>query len=269
MTMNIACAIVMDFENFFSLERVADAASSLTLVTSSHMDGSFLINYMLAERLGRRKAAASLGSKHTSEDVDRKDDLIVLVCLSQTFSHYKSVQSKFGNAIKLLGGDENDHMLVVELLNALGKYDDDDDDAADSGDETKMSKQLDACVERVRLFLSTRLSHTHDTSGQPRRRVHIFVDDLSVALLVGVAATSLLRFVNNLSTLNQTSVSLVVFCRSFEQQQDWLGQWSSSSSSSSSSTQLVNDLVASADHVIRVDNLTTGYMKDINGKVFE
>jgi hypothetical protein len=188
-------------------------ASRFTLINSSVSDGSFLIHYLLSNKL------KTIGN-----------DLIAVVSFSQTFSHYKSIQAKLGNA-KLLADRVNSNRFTFCEAFSLGRYDEVD----------RVSVQLDGVLDKVEKF-----RQASNLSSEP---INIIVDDLSILMLIGVEEFQVMAFLKRLQ--NMGNVNLVLFSQRFD----------------SFNGLFLNDLSYLVDRVINVERLETGYLKDVNGKV--
>lgn len=201
----------MNLENVLEYET---RKPQLTVIESKDTDGSFLIHHLLSTLL-------------------RKTDqpgVLFLLTLSQTLSHYKSVQAKLGNST-VFGNALNSASLVpIDLMGPI------------SSAETTHRNVFDAVITDMRAKLESRSTH------QP---ICVVIDDLSLASLVGLDDLSVLRFLRQIQSLNDhDKSSLIVYAQSFD-----------------SNKSLVNDLIHVSDLVVRVERLSTGYSKEIDGQV--
>lgn len=79
------------------------------------------------------------------------------------------------------------------------------------------------------------------------KRINLIIDDLSIPSLIGVDAKITLGFIRKLNSLGNLA-SMIVYVQLFD-------RW------------FVKDLVHMADLFVRIENLNTGYSKEIDGQV--
>ena len=211
----------MDLTNLIQSDKLIFSSDygKTTIINSSISDGSFLLHYLISNRL-----------KNSTQD-----DFIIIISFSQTLGHYKSIQAKLGNAKimadKLTAGDR---LLFLESLN-LASY----------NNGQNLSDQIIKIIDdKINQFIANSKSITSLT---------IFVDDISLPLLIGIKEYDLMKFIMKLQKLNKMNSNLVVFSQSIE----------------SLNGLFMNELNLMADNVINIDKLTTGYLKEINGKVIK
>jgi hypothetical protein len=190
-----------------------------TILTSKVVDGSFGIHFILSDCL-----------RHDSCK-------IVFLNFAQTFSHYKSVQSKLGNLNILNTKVNNADFLNLDCLSSdrnliqlRSKNDDNHQFLAD------LLKKIDEFIKK---------------DANTEKKVFVFIDDLSILQLMGYTDKSLTYFLNKIKMSNQ-NVHLIAYV-----QEMYLNQM------------FVNDLVYTADLMLAVENLSTGYSKEIDGQVKE
>lgn len=204
----------MNLSNFLEFDN--DQVDFL-LVESKTTDGSFIIHHMLSSIL-RAPVSSSI---------------TFLVTLSQTFSHYKSVQVKLGNAAQF-NNALNTHQLVhVDLMDSLS--------------QSALQTEHDFKSDFNRAFASIQ---TKLASFSPEQRINVIIDDLSIASLIGLEDNIILNFLSKLRSLID-HLFLIVYIQISDPVIKFLA----------------NDLAHVADRLIQIESLSTGYSKEIDGQV--
>lgn len=162
-----------DLANYFDLESLDNF---LTLVTSSTLDGSFVLHHLISCAL-------------------RKKQPIYFCNAAQTWAHYKSVQIKLGNGTALSEAmDKQLHNFdLMDLSCHILK-----------GDEAN----LDADLKQLLQKLTNKLKKE---SG----KVLVVIDDLSVLNLLGIGENFVMEFIAGLREFRER-VNLVIYSQMLE-----------------------------------------------------
>jgi DNA replication protein DnaC len=188
-----------------------------TILTSKVVDGSFGIHFILSDCL-------------------RQDSCkIVFLNFAQTFSHYKSVQSKLGNLNTLTNKVNNADLLNIDCLSSernliqlRSNHENNDQYIAD-------------LIQKIEEFVKK--------DGNAEKKVFVFIDDLSILQLMGYKDKLINYFLNRIKISNE-NVHLIAYVQEMHLNQ-----------------MFVNDLIYSADLMLAIENLSTGYSKEIDGQV--
>lgn len=197
-----------DLENYFDLHK---RDNFLTLITGSTVDGSFLLHHLLSSAL-------------------RVKQQVYFFNIAQTWAHYKSVQTKLGNATILTDMTNSSKLINFELMNLSQDF-------------------ISIDVNDVESRLKEIFSNLKPKLTGQAEKVLIVIDDLSVLNLIGCSENFILEFMNSIGEYRD-KVDLVVYLQSLQ-----------------SNIQLVNEMKYLADSYVLLDSLMTGYAKDIQGQV--
>lgn len=193
----------MDINNVLEF----DKQNSLFTLVESNTDGSFLVHFFISNCI-----------KQTSAKT-------FLITLSQTFSHYKSVQTKLGNLSILNNLITNEKFFSYDLMNKIN--------------ENSSTNFFDDVLSKIQTSIQK----------SSNEKFYVIIDDLSVAQLTGFADNKLLKFITQLQSLSD-ELHLIVYSQSFY-----------------SNKYFINDLVHMSDLYFKVEPLSTGFSKDIQGQV--
>lgn len=185
--------------------------SAFTLI-ESNTDGSFLVHYLLSSCI-RQSSAKTF-----------------LISLSQTFSHFKSVQAKLGNLSQLNSSLTNGNFLNFDLL-------------------TKLGTEIYAPKTNVFDEIFCKIQSIVNDCEEKYEKFNIIIDDLSIASLTGFTDNNLLEFLTKLQLLSN-KVAIIAYIQSFY-----------------TNKYFARDLVHLSDLFFKVENLSTGYSKEIDGQV--
>lgn len=211
----------MDLLNVLEFDKITPPN---TIISTTDTDGSFLVHNLLS---------CCIRQKHK----------IIFLTFSQKLSHYKSIQGKLGNS-SILGqliesGDYHfiDCMSIAKI--AMSK----NYTKSNGNGETKDSNTfLDDVFTNVQKIA--------ENFNLESNKCFVFVDDLSIAHLMGAKDYNLIKFLNKIKMINE-NVHLVVYFQCLNSNYIFL-----------------NELAYTADLFIQVDKLQTGYSKQIDGQVF-
>lgn len=151
----------------------------------------------------------------------------IFVSLSQTLGHYKGVQAKLGNSTSLSTSLAQGSFLHFDLLSEFSK------EYSDG-----QINIFDELVQKV----SNIVKNIDDN-------VFLIIDDLSLACLYGVPEKKIFGFLSKVQSLSD-KLTLMVYVQSMMATRDF-----------------INDLVYMSDLYFRIENLSTGYSKEIDGQV--
>lgn len=151
----------------------------------------------------------------------------IFVSLSQTLGHYKGVQAKLGNSTSFSTSLAQGSFIHFDLLSKFSQEYTDD-----------QIKIFDDLIQKV-----------SDIVKQNDGNVFLIIDDLSLACLYGVPEKTLFGFLTKLQSLSEKLI-LMVYIQSMIATRD-----------------LISDLVYMSDLYYKIENLSTGYSKEIDGQV--
>ena len=166
-----------ELANYFDLEK---RNNFLTLVTSSTLDGSFILHHLISSAL-------------------RKRHPIYMCNAAQTWAHYKSVQVKLGNGTALSEAAEKQlHIFdLMELSCLLLK--------GDLPNSANLEAELEQMVHKL----------TDKLKEETADKALIIIDDLSVLNLIGVGENFALEFIAKLGEFRERC-NLVVYSQTLE-----------------------------------------------------
>jgi hypothetical protein len=190
----------------------------LTLITSScQSDSSFLIHHFLSFGIRSKKQ-------------------VYFVNLSQTWSHYKSVQSKLGNSVQLNEQTEAGKFVNFDILKPKN-----------TDSLIQMESQVDFWQQT---FTNLITCLEEKNKNESDFECMVIIDDMSILNLIGCDENLIFELIVKLKAFTNLKLNLVMQLQSF-----WLNR------------HMINDLVYLADVYIKIEDLVTGYSKDIQGQV--
>lgn len=190
---------LVDFEKFKTI-----------LIESENIDGSFLIHHALSLCL-------------------KNDIKTIFLSLSQTLSHYKSVQSKFGNSSQIISkAIENGSLLNIDILGKMTNINIDSNSVL-----ATIEEELSEKIEKIGYSI-------------------LIIDDLSILNLLGCTSKQLFKLVRNLR-LRFKLLKMVINLNSFGDDDEL--------------KIMIKNLGYISDVYFYVSHLKTGYSKDIQGQV--
>jgi hypothetical protein len=201
-----------DIQNIIDYDVLTN--KNLTFIESNNIDGSFLIHHLLSYCI-------------------KRDFKTLLLTLSQTLSHYKSIQVKLGNGAKLTKLIENNTINHVDCLNLTNNY------LLTSNDYF-----LNEIINEVSKQLDNNKSLDYD---------YLIIDDLTIAYLLTNKNDykKLYEFIFKIKT-NHSNMKIILNMHSFED---------------INLSYLIKDFAYLADVYFKIDQLNTGYSKEIHGQV--
>lgn len=152
----------------------------------------------------------------------------ILITFSQTLGHYKGVQAKLGNSSAFNLNLSTGNLVHFDLLSKLS--------LAYAENQTKILNDL---FEKIELIVKQK----------EKEEFFLIIDDLSVASLYGIAEQELFTFLSKVQCLSDR-VCLMVYVQSML-----------------STRNFINDLIYMCDFYFKIENLSTGYSKEIDGQV--
>lgn len=158
-----------DLLNYFDLEK---NNNFLTMITSSTLDGSFLIHHLL-----------SCGLKANNK--------IYFLSASQTWAHYKSVQIKLGNGTSFTEMVDKSKLINFDLMNLSNDF--------LNGD----NNNLETKMKNIFIDIKSKL----ETSTE---KALIIIDDLSVLNLIGCKENFIFEFMSNIRAFSDR-INLVIY----------------------------------------------------------
>ena len=190
----------------------------LTLISSScQSDSSFLIHHFL-----------SLGIRSKKQ--------VYFVNLSQTWSHYKSVQSKLGNSVQLNEKTDAGKLVNFDIVKQKN---------------TATLIQMDSPVDFwQQTFASLIACLEEKNKNESNFECMVIIDDMSILNLIGCDENLIFELVVNLKAFTNLKLNLIMQLQSF---------WSN--------RHMINDLIYLSDVYIKIEDLLTGYSRDIQGQV--
>jgi hypothetical protein len=190
---------LIDFEKFKTI-----------LIESENIDGSFLIHHALSFCLKNNKKT-------------------IFITLSQTLSHYKSVQSKFGNSAQFISKTiENGCLLNIDILSKINN----------------VTMDLNSLLNTIELNLCEKI----ETGGYD----FIIIDDLSILYLLGCTLQQIFKFVRNLRSKFK-QLNIVININSFDDNNEL--------------KIMIKNIAYVSNVHFYVSHLKTGYSKDIQGQL--
>ena len=205
----------MDLNNAIEFDKLNP---SLTVISSLETDGSFLLHNLLAK---------TIRQKHG----------IIFLTFSQKMSHYKSIQNKLANSNALATQMDSGEFSLIDCMQISKKMMSKKHLKTDA-DATSPLNQIVSNVKK--------LTDKFDFANANKKH---YVDDLSVAHLIGIDDYALLEFINKIRAINE-NIHLVVYVQCFESNQ-----------------MFISELLHLSDLYVRLDKLQTGYSKEIDGQV--
>lgn len=206
-----------DIANCFDFEQ---RNPFLTLITSScQSDSSFFVHHFL-----------SVGLRSKLKQV-------YFVNLSQTWSHYKSVQTKLGNGPLLNEQTEAGKFVNFDFVKQNNTA------ALVQQDNSPVNLGQQAFVQ---LFASLEEKNKNESNFE----CMLIVDDMSILNLLGCDEKFTFELIAKLKGFTNLKLNLVLQLQSF-----WLNR------------HMINDLIYLSDVYVRIEDLITGYSKDIQGQV--
>lgn len=162
----------------------------------------------------------------------RSKKQVYFVNLAQTWSHYKSVQMKIGN-----------NVLLNELVDS-GRFQQFDFVKQNSLFCSKSEPiNWQQAFDNLLIKLEEKSKQNYDSN------IFVIIDDLSILSLIGCDDHFIFEFVNKLQSFH-LKLNLIMQLQAF---------WSNSF--------VLNDLVYLSDVYFKIEDLVTGYSKDIQGQV--
>jgi len=202
----------MDLNNGLEFEKIDPL---VTLINSNDTDGSFLLNNLLSK-------------------IIRQKEFIIFLTFSQKMTHYKSIQGKLANANTLSSLMEKGEFNLIDCMQIFKKM-------------LANQNQNDLKTLLNEIFLN--IKTPCDKFDFSSKKMYIFIDDLSVAHLIGINDYAQLEFLSKIRSINE-NIRLVINCQGFDTNQTF-----------------VTDLAHIADLYVKIDKLKTGYSKEIDGQV--
>ena len=208
---------------FTDLQNIIDYdASSIyfTFIESNCIDGSFLIHHFLSYCI-------------------KRDHKTLFLTLSQTLSHYKSIQVKLGNSTKLTKLIENNVITHIDCLKFTSNY--------LTCDEGRNDENY---------FLNEVINEVNKQLNKSSDFTYLIIVDLSVAYLLTNTNDhkKFYEFIFNLKH-KHLNLKIILYMQSFVNNDDLNFNY------------LIKDFAHLADLYFKVDQLNTGYSKDIHGQV--
>ncbi|CAF0737357.1 unnamed protein product [Brachionus calyciflorus] len=162
----------------------------------------------------------------------RSNTKTFFVTLSQTLSHFKGVQAKLGNLTSFNSCLTNGSLINFDLMTKLSE------NFLDS--DSNEGHLFDDVYEKIGELVK---------KADSKEKFYLIIDDLSIALLAGVPETCILEFLAKIQSLND-NLCLVVYIQSML-----------------SNPFLISDLSQMSDLYFKIENLSTGYSKEIDGQI--
>ncbi|RNA15925.1 elongator complex 6 [Brachionus plicatilis] len=154
----------------------------------------------------------------------------IFVTLSQTLGHYKGVQAKLGNSTSLSTSLSERSLVHYDLLSKISQ--------AYVEGKSDQIKIFDDLVDKVAAVVQ-----------QKDEDFILIIDDLCLACLNGVSEKALFGFLAKIQSLSD-KLCLVVYAQSMLATRDF-----------------INDLIYMSDLYFKIENLSTGYSKEIDGQM--
>lgn len=188
----------------------------LTLISSAcTSDSSFLIHHFISYALKSKKHCYFLN-------------------LSQTWSHYKSVQSKLGNTVLLNESIEKSLFQNIDFVK-----------------QTSVQRLVQLGEDTTTHLIEQLFNNFFASLTKNNSESIVIIDDLSILNLLGLNENYIFKLIYKIRSLN-SKVNLIIQMQSFT--------WS---------THLLNDLARMSEIYFKIEDLVTGYSKDIQGQVRE
>jgi hypothetical protein len=203
----------MDLNNGLDFEKIDP---TITFINSVDTDGSFMLNNLLA-RVIRQKGS-----------------FIIFLSFAQKMTHYKSIQAKLANANTLSSLMEKGEFNLIDCMELSKKI---------------MFNERNIELKVVLNEAFSIIKNLTDKFDFKDRKMYIFIDDLSIAHLIGIKDYEQLEFLSKIQFINE-NIRIVVNIQGFD-----------------TNKQFVCDLAHTSDLYVQINRLKTGYSKEIDGQV--
>jgi hypothetical protein len=167
----------------------------------------------------------------------KREHQTLFLTIAQTLSHYKSIQVKLGNSTKLTKLIEKNVITHVDCLKFSNNF-------------------LNDTTNDENFFLNQLLNEVNQQFLKCLDYKYLIIDDLTTAYLLTnkKCYKKFYEFIFNIKN-NHPNVKIVLYMQSFDNNDDM------------NLSHLVKDFAYLADLYFKVDQLATGYSKDIHGQV--
>lgn len=201
-----------DLQNIIDIDSLK---SNFILIESNNIDGTFVLHHLLSYCI-------------------KREFKTLFLTLSQTLSHYKSIQTKLGNTNKLTKLIETGIIKHIDCLK-LVNYDHDGND--------------DEFINLLFKLVNENLTVSHNYE-------YLIIDDLTIAYLLTnkLNIKKFYQFIINIKN-TYTNLKIIVYMQSFNNNVD------------SALSNLIKDFSYLSDLYFNLSQLETGYSKDIHGQV--
>ena len=152
----------MDLNNGLDFEKIDP---TVTIINSVDTDGSFMLNNLL------------------SRVIRQKGSNIIFLSFAQKMTHYKSIQAKLANANTLSSLMEKGEFNLIDCLELSKKI-------MFNGSNIELKAVLNEAFSIIR-----NLTDKFDFND---RKMYIFIDDLSMAHLIGIKDYEQLEFLSKI-----------------------------------------------------------------------
>ena len=212
-----------DLQNVIDYDKATN--TNFTFIESNYIDGSFIIHHLLSYCI-------------------RREFKTLFLTLSQTLSHYKSIQVKLGNATKLSKLIENNTITHIDCLQFTSNY--------LCTSEAPVSDR----GESDNYFLNEIINEVNKQLSKDTEYKYLIIDDLTIAYLLANKNDyrKLYEFIFKIKN-NHLNMKIVLYMQSFANNDDL------------NLSYLIKDFAYLADVYFKVDQLSTGYSKEIHGQV--
>lgn len=154
----------------------------------------------------------------------------ILLNFSQTLSHFKGVQAKLGNLTAFNTSLTNGSFISFDLM-------------------SKLSENFLNSNEDQSIIFNDVYSKIEDMTQKSNEKIYLVIDDLTIATMSGINENTIFEFLAKVQSLSD-NICLVVYVQSML-----------------NNNFFINDLVYMSDLYFKIENLSTGYSKEIDGQV--